>query len=277
MKQYLYQWFKVDKQTIKRVNTEVLVSSSRNMIKFAFEFSPEWDGITKTAVITTGGVVYNCLIDSYGEIPDSEMPVLEPGTCEISVFGGDLNTSSIYKLAIEKSGYIPAEPPSPPEPTAVYVKSIAGKIYYIREYLSAFQYSADGETWKTLTGGGGSGGIFVPSLSEDGVLSWTNNAGLPNPEPVSILGPAGKDGAPGPKGDTGAQGIQGTPGADGSPGPKGDTGLQGLPGKSAYQIAVDNGFIGTESEWVTLHPEVEVVTELPEVLQDNRVYFVIGG
>lgn len=29
--------------------------------------------------------------------------------------------------------------------------------------------------------------------------------------------------------------------------------------------------------YVSLHPGVEVVTELPEVLQDNRVYFVIGG
>ena len=30
----------------------------------------------------------------------------------------------------------------------------------------------------------------------------------------------------------------------GDPGPQGDT------GKSAYQIAVDNGYVGTESEWL---------------------------
>jgi hypothetical protein len=28
------------------------------------------------------------------------------------------------------------------------------------------------------------------------------------------------------------------------------TGLKGDPGKSAYEIAVDNGFEGTEAEWV---------------------------
>src|SRR5690606_4657878 len=33
-------------------------------------------------------------------------------------------------------------------------------------------------------------------------------------------------------------------GGSGSQGPKGD------PGESAYQVAVDNGFVGTESEWL---------------------------
>lgn len=34
------------------------------------------------------------------------------------------------------------------------------------------------------------------------------------------------------------------------PGPIGPAGPQGNPGKSAYQIALDNGFEGTESEWL---------------------------
>ena len=38
--------------------------------------------------------------------------------------------------------------------------------------------------------------------------------------------------------------ITGDPGPQGPEGPKGDT------GKSAYQIAVDNGYNGTESEWL---------------------------
>lgn len=46
--------------------------------------------------------------------------------------------------------------------------------------------------------GGGEGGskgdpgtTFTPSVSEEGVLSWTNDGGLPNPEPVDIKGPPG--------------------------------------------------------------------------------------
>lgn len=33
--------------------------------------------------------------------------------------------------------------------------------------------------------------IFIPHVSEEGVLSWTNTAGLPNPDPIDLSGPAG--------------------------------------------------------------------------------------
>lgn len=62
-------------------------------------------------------------------------------------------------------------------------------------------------TIRTLTGeegGTGTPGVtFTPSVSADGVLSWTNDGGLDNPEPVNIKGPAGQ------KGDTGATGAAG--------------------------------------------------------------------
>ena len=76
------------------------------------------------------------------------------------------------------------------------------------------------------SGGDGSIGdavVYTPSISSDGVLSWTNNGDLPNPSPVNIKGPQGK---------TGATGAQGPAGAD---------------GKSAYQYAVDGGYTGTET------------------------------
>lgn len=38
---------------------------------------------------------------------------------------------------------------------------------------------------------GTDGVTFTPSVSEDGTLSWTNDGGLPNPEPVNIKGPTG--------------------------------------------------------------------------------------
>ena len=56
----------------------------------------------------------------------------------------------------------------------------------------------------TGTGGGGTPGAngvtFTPHLSADGVLSWTNDGGLANPDPVNIKG------APGAKGDKGDPG-----------------------------------------------------------------------
>ena len=68
-------------------------------------------------------------------------------------------------------------------------------------------------------GGGGSGSdgaTFTPSVSDEGVISWTNDKDLPNPDPVNI------------------KGADGTTGAD---------------GKSAYQFAVEGGYTGTKAEF----------------------------
>ena len=46
-------------------------------------------------------------------------------------------------------------------------------------------------------GSGEDGATFTPSVSSDGVISWTNNKGLSNPAPVNIKGKQG------PKGDKG--------------------------------------------------------------------------
>lgn len=62
-----------------------------------------------------------------------------------------------------------------------------------------------------------------------------------------IPGERGADGLPGAKGD---KGDTGTKGADGLPGAKGDTGERGQDGKSAYEIAVANGYVGDEEQWL---------------------------
>lgn len=78
--------------------------------------------------------------------------------------------------------------------------------------------------------------VFVPSVSSDGVLSWTNRAGLANPASVNIKG------AKGDKGDTGAQGIQGVKGDKGD---KGDTGAQGLQGIAGTAATIRIGSVYT--------------------------------
>ena len=107
--------------------------------------------------------------------------------------------------------------------------------------------------WQDPTGGGGTGqngATFTPSVSPEGVISWTNDKELPNPEPVSIKGdkgdrgPQGEQGLQGVKGDKGdkgdkgepgakgEQGEQGPAGADGAEGPQGPQGEPGTPGKT---------------------------------------------
>lgn len=60
-------------------------------------------------------------------------------------------------------------------------------------------------------------------------------------------GDPGEQGPQGEKGDTGAQGPKGDTGAQG---PQGEQGADGKDGKSAYELAVANGFKGSEAEWL---------------------------
>ena len=46
------------------------------------------------------------------------------------------------------------------------------------------------------------------------------------------------------------KGQQGQAGANGQDGTNGTNGQDGSDGESAYQIALDNGFVGTEAEWL---------------------------
>lgn len=63
---------------------------------------------------------------------------------------------------------------------------------------------------------GAPGAVFTPSVSEEGVIEWTNNGGLANPTSVNIKGPKGDTGAKGDTGSTGLTGPAGPTGATGS-------------------------------------------------------------
>ena len=71
---------------------------------------------------------------------------------------------------------------------------------------------------------GPKGTTFTPAVSPDGIISWTNDGSLENPDPVSIKGPQGTQGPPGVQGPKGDQGEEGPEGPQGPKGDKGDTG-----------------------------------------------------
>lgn len=82
--------------------------------------------------------------------------------------------------------------------------------------------------------------------------------------PAGEPGPAGEDGQPGPAGEpgeTGPAGAAGADGLDGAPGTAGQGGAPGSDGRSAYQVAVDEGFVGTEQQWLdSLQTDAESFT-----------------
>lgn len=150
--------------------------------------------------------------------------------------------------------------------------------------LSAYQIAVElgfvgtEEQWlASIEGPQGPIGLTGPK-GDTGPAGQTGLQGNPGPAGIQGLkgdkgdkgdtgtqGPIGYPGPIGPKGDKGDIGIQGPIGLTGPQGPKGDkgdtgsqgiqgpiglTGPQGSPGKTSYQHAVDNGFTGTEQQWL---------------------------
>lgn len=82
---------------------------------------------------------------------------------------------------------------------------------------------------------GETGATFTPAVSAEGVISWTNDKSLENPEPINIKGPKGDKGD---KGDQGDKGDTGATGETGPQGPKGETGPQGPKGDTGAGFLV---------------------------------------
>ena len=67
---------------------------------------------------------------------------------------------------------------------------------YAREQIKELEVSS-----------GESGATFTPAVAADGTLSWTNDKGLTNPDPVNVTGPQGPQGPQGPAGEKGESTI----------------------------------------------------------------------
>jgi hypothetical protein len=68
--------------------------------------------------------------------------------------------------------------------------------------------------------------------------------------PGSGLASKGSKGEPGPDGKKGERGLRGLQGKKGEVGPEGIKGSTGSDGDTAYEIAVNNGFVGTEADFI---------------------------
>ena len=76
------------------------------------------------------------------------------------------------------------------------------------------------------------GPVMTPSISNEGVISWTVQQSAVPPANRNIRGPQGVQGIQGPQGEQGIQGIAGSPGAQGPQGPQGAAGAAGADGRS---------------------------------------------
>ena len=111
---------------------------------------------------------------------------------------------------------------------------------------SGGRFSANfGET--SVIHDGQSGATFYPDVSADGTISWTNDRGLPNPNPVNIKGEKGDKGDKGERGLQGVQGVQGERGAEGAKGDKGDKGNDGTTFVPDETLTLQNGILSVNT------------------------------
>lgn len=170
---------------------------------------PEWQGLTITATFSAGGTALAppIVVPETGIIdvpPGATARALPASTPGVIVFRGvsdgvqRISTNILYTVL--NHGPVDGTAPAPtPSEWEQYIQQVQEIIDTAVPPKGTTGYvltkTKDGTEWAEPQGGGGStGATFTPSVSPDGVISWTNDKELPNPEPVNIKGPEGPQG-----------------------------------------------------------------------------------
>ena len=263
--------------------TEKLTSGSIG-VTINFVFSPEWDGLLKTAVFEAGDVKNNVVLTADScEIPPDVLACPDKQLF-VGVFGELADKTLVIPTIYAEAGIIrpgaspsgmTSAPPSPSWPEQVQAIALEAK-----EVADSVRSDADAGKFN-----GPAGGWYAPEVTQPDEntmrFSFTpSKEGMPAVPPKDITIPGGGGGsgeaggyyAPnvdddgnlswtasktdmpavdganikGSKGDTGATGPQGPQGIQGETGPQGPAGADG---KSAYAYAAEGGYTGTEAEF----------------------------
>lgn len=101
---------------------------------------------------------------------------------------------------------------------------------------------------------GSNGSTFTPSVSAEGIISFTNDGGLENPIPVNIKGPAGQNGANGQNGTNG----------------------QGVPtGGTTGQILIKTSNTDYDTQWKSLPSKTHSVITTNSKINQNTNYEIL--
>lgn len=230
--------FLVKEQNIETLEHEVIAADQIAFVKIHFVFDNSWKPLHKVVQFTQGAFTYNRLLGYDGTscfLPSE----ITSGSVKMSIFGYDTAsketvraTTVIKSLNIRPSGFDGENSNIPPTPDLyqqllqkISEKGKDGKSAY--EIAVEYGFVGTETEWlESLKGVDGKDGVNGKNGCD---------------------GRNGVDGLPGKDGKDGADGVPGHNGADGK---NGVDGINGSDGKSAYIIAVEHGFSGTENEWL---------------------------
>lgn len=215
--------FLVKGQNIETLEHEVIAADQITFVKIHFVFDKSWKPLHKVVQFTQDESTYNRVLGT--EETSCFLPSeLLAGTVKMSLFGYDAASSEtvrattvIKTLHIRPSGFEGENSNVPPTPD-LYQQLLQKISEKGKDGKSVFEIAVEHG--------------FVGTETE-----WLE----------SLKGVDGKDGCDGRNGVDGLPGKDGKDGADGLPG---RDGINGTDGKSAYIIAVEHGFTGTENEWL---------------------------
>ena len=209
--------FLVKGQNIETLEHEVIAADQIAFVKIYFVFDNNWKPLHKVVQFTQDEITYNRVLGT--ENTSCFLPAeLTPGTVKMSLFGYDAEatetvraTTVVKTLHIRPSGFEGENSNVPPTPD-LYQQLLQKISEKGKDGKSAYEIAIEHG--------------FVGTEAE-----WLE----------SLKGVDGKNGVDGLPGKDGKSGADGLPGRDG---------INGTDGKSAYIIAVEHGFTGTENEWL---------------------------
>ena len=221
--------FLVKGQNIETLEHEVIAADQIAFVKIHFVFDNNWKPMHKVVQFTQDEITYNRVLGT--ENTSCFLPAeLTAGTVKMSLFGYDAEatetvraTTIVKTLHIRQSGFEGENSNVPPTPD-LYQQLLHKISEKGKDGKSAYEIAVEYG--------------FVGTETE-----WLE----------SLKGVDGKDGVNGKDGCDGRNGVDGLPGKDGKNGADGlpgRDGIDGIDGKSAYIIAVEHGFSGTENEWL---------------------------
>ena len=206
--------FLVKGQNIETLEHEVIAADQIAFVKIHFVFDNSWKPLHKVVQFTQDEFTYNRVL-GFDETSCLLPAELAAGAVKMSLFGYDAESSeTVRATTVVKTLHIR---PSGFDGESSNVPPTPDLYQQLLQKIS--KKGADGKSAFEIAVGNG----FVGTEAE-----WLE----------SLKGKDGKDG------------TDGQPGKDGIDGTNGQDGKDGIDGKSAYEIAIANGFFGTEAEWL---------------------------
>lgn len=174
-----------------------LITSGSIGIPVRFVLSADFDGLANIAVFQGSGVSIDVALTASLEcVVPHEVVAIAGGYLKIGVYGrnGD-GTIAIPTVWAEAKRILPGTVPSgvdPVAPTPDWTAQVQEMATEALELAHSVQAKADAGEFDGESGGPGA--VFTPAVSAAGVITWTNDGELPNPEPVNIKGVPGDTG-----------------------------------------------------------------------------------